>query len=103
MARKPPARTIAVTARSSSRFARLRLRYPAGTPRGLARFSTRYPGQVQVPEYDAALAMELVSNTGELPASKHDLIVIITHYRRALYTLASQILNSQSGSTNGRQ
>src|SRR5580658_3407155 len=102
MARKPSARTIAVTARSSSRLARLKLRYPDSTPRRwLAPFATRYPSQVDVPEYDAALAMELVGNTGELPASRYELAVIITHCRHALNALATQILSSQTGSTCG--
>ena len=91
-----PARTIAVTARSSSRLARLKLRYP-GSPRSwLARFFTRYPGQVAHPVYDAALAMELIDRTGELPASKHDLIVVATEYRHALHALASQILKGRA-------
>jgi hypothetical protein len=103
MASAQPARTIAVTARSSSRFARLKLRYPDGTRRRwLAPFAARYPSKVEVPEYDAALAMELIDNTGELPASEHDLVVIITHYRHALHALATQILSSQTDSARGR-
>jgi hypothetical protein len=102
MASQPFARTIAVTARSSSRFARLKLRYPTSTPPGwLAPFSARNPAQVEVPEYDAGLAMELGGTTGELPASKHDIVVIITHYRHALRALANQFLSCQTGSASG--
>jgi hypothetical protein len=102
MARKPFAQTIAVTARSSSRFAGLKLRYPDGTPRRWpARFTARYPAQVEVPDHDAAAAMELIGNTGELPASTHGLVVIITHYRHAHHALATQILNSQVDSAIG--
>lgn len=70
-----PARTFAVTARSSSRFARLKLRYPDAAP---------------LRRYDADQALELLANTADLPARKHDLIVIMTEYRHALHALATQ-------------
>ncbi len=91
-----PARTIAITARSSSRLARLNLRYPAGTRRSwLSRFRTRYPDAADHPDYDAELALELIGRTSELPASKHDLIVILTEYRHALHDLATQSREQQ--------
>jgi hypothetical protein len=66
-------RTITVTARSHSRLSRLKV---------------RYPGQVPHPAYDTALARELLAFTGELPASKHGLVALLTEYRHALYALA---------------
>jgi|ERR1022692_3838512 hypothetical protein len=66
-------RTIAVTGRSRSRLSRLRVRYPDRAPH---------------PAYDTALARELLAFTGELPDSKHALVVLLTEYRHALYALA---------------
>ncbi len=98
MAITQSARTIAVNARSSSRFARLKIRYPAGARRPWrVRFNSRYPDRVDNVDYDAALAMELLGKTGELPASKRELVVVLIHYRCALHALAAQILRSQTG------
>ncbi len=74
-------RTIAVAYRNRCRFARLRLRYPAGR-RSEARLARAWrsdtPGYAT---YDAHLAMELIVGTSELPARKRDLVVILTEYR----------------------
>ena len=95
------ARTIGVTARSSSRFSRLKVRYPAEPrPRWGFRGAGRYPDLVDNTDYDAALAMELLRRTGELPASKRELIVLLIHYRCALHALATQILGSQTGESH---
>ena len=99
MAPRPTTRTITVIARSRTRFARLRLRYPAGTSRSrLPRLTTRYPDVTDQPEYDPGLAFELIAGTGELPARKHDLIVIMTQYRYALHALATQAASRQNPS-----
>src|SRR5690242_5165540 len=92
------ARTIAVTYRNRSRFARIRLRCPGRRPPWLYRPATRYPGEVELPDYDAELAMELIGGTGELPTSKPDLIVVLTHYRHALLALATQLMANQTAS-----
>jgi hypothetical protein len=102
MATKCSDPTIAFTALSSSRFARVKLRHPDGTLlRWPARFSAHYPSQVEVPECDAVLVMKLVGNFGDLSAGKHDLVVIISHYRHALHALATQMLIGQTGSNCG--
>lgn len=88
-------RTIGVRYRAH-RFARIRLRYPYGRRRSvLAALTTRnhYPTQKSHPDYDAELAMQLLDETGELPTSKHDLVVVLTEYRHALHALASQALS----------
>ena len=98
MASTQAARTIAVTARSSSRLSRLKVRYPAeARPRWGFQGASRYPDLVDNTDYDAALAMELLRRTGELPARKRELIVLLIHYRCALHALATQILGSQTG------
>ena len=77
-----PMRTIGVTARSSSRFARLKVRYPHD-----------YRGDRH---YDAELARELLARTSELPQSKHDLEVVITEYRYALQDLIDALASQQA-------
>ncbi len=74
-----PRRTVAVTARNRSRFARPRLHYP-DTALGTG--------------YDADLARELLASTGELPTSKSELIALLAEYRRAVYSL-TQLLVQQ--------
>jgi hypothetical protein len=76
MVRDLPARTIAVTACARTRLSRLRVRYPDHTDHR---------------HYDAALARELLARTGELPSSKHDLIVVLTDYRHAIHDLATTL------------
>jgi hypothetical protein len=70
-----PARTITVSTRSRSLLSRLKV---------------RYPDTAQRPQYNTALALELIASTAELPARKHDLIVLLTEYRHALHSLATQ-------------
>lgn len=86
------ARTIAVTYRNRSRFARIKLRYPGRRP---SRLTSRYPGHVTLPDYNAELALELIGGTGELPTSKRDLLIVLAHYRHALHVLATQVATSQ--------
>ena len=86
------ARTIAVTYRNRSRFARIRLRYPGRRP---SRLTKEYPGHVKLPDYNAELALELIGSTCELPTSKRDLLIVLTHYRHALHVLATQVATSQ--------
>jgi hypothetical protein len=69
-----PQRTIAVTANGKSRFSRLRVVYPQRASRP--------------PRYDADLARELLTRTADLPASRRDLIAVLTEYRHALHALA---------------
>ena len=73
------ARTIAVRARGIWRLRRLKVEYPA-----LA-VSDR-----QRSHYDAALARELLSRTGEIPFSRRGLLAVLTEYRRALTSLAAE-------------
>jgi len=78
-------RTIAVTTgrrRPQSRLSRLRVRYPDPEPG---------------PRYDLALARELLARAGELPASKHGLMVALIEYRRALAALLAK-LSQEAGS-----
>ena len=91
-----PASTVAVTARSRSRFARLRLRYPARQRSRFVPFSGRYARAAQHPCYNAELSMELLRRTGELPDSKRDLVALLTEYRRALHAVASQAMNGRT-------
>jgi len=71
-----PRRTIAVTARGRSRFARLRVRHPAG----------------ERPPYDVALALELLGSTVEDPSGKRDLLIVLGEYREALHALIATIV-----------
>ena len=91
-----PARTVAVAARSRSRFSRLRLRYPDRQRPRLVPFSGRYARAAEHPRYDAELSMELLRRTGELPGSKRDLVALLTEYRLALHAVASQAMNGQT-------
>lgn len=83
-----PARTVAVAARSRSRFARLKLRYP-----GSRRSAFRHVGD---PCFNAELSIELLERTGELPGSKRDLVALLREYRHALYALATQATNHRA-------
>jgi hypothetical protein len=76
MLRDRPWHTIAVTARTRSRHARLKTCYPD--------YPDRRP-------HDAALARELLARTGELPASKHDLIIVLTEHRHPVHDLATAL------------
>lgn len=90
-----PARTVAVTARSRSRFARLRLHSPGHRPSRLLVPAAQYTRQSDHPCYDADLSMELLGRTCELPDSKRDLIALPAEYRHALCALVSQAKNNQ--------
>ena len=79
-------RTIGVTARSSSRFARLRVRYPLD-----------YRGDHH---YDAELARELLARTAEFPQSKHDLEIVLTEYRYALGDLIAALVGTAASATS---
>ena len=79
MTRRHSGRTIAVLTRGRSRFSRLRVRYPDGRTCGGGRTA-----------YDAATARELLASTGELPASRRDLVAVLTEYRHALFALAGE-------------
>jgi len=73
-----PIQTIYVTTgrmRPTSRLSRLRVRYPDPDPS---------------PRYDAGLARELLIRTGELPASKRGLLLVLIEYRRALVALVTE-------------
>lgn len=88
----PDTQTIAVTARSQSRFARLKVRRP-GTPASRLRCITQ-PGTARPPlppaAYTPALAIELLAGTAELPGSKRALLTVLAEYRRALHDLATR-------------
>src|ERR1022692_867822 len=90
-----PARTTAVTPRSNSRVARLRLRHPGRRRSWFAPMGARYPVQAEHPCYDPDLSMELLARTCELPASKRDLVVLLTEYRHALYAVATKAASSR--------
>ena len=71
-----PARTISITYRNRSRFARVKLRHSAtGSRRG--RLRARYPDAPEHLAYDADLAIELIAATGELPTRKRELIIVL--------------------------
>ncbi len=81
-----PIRTIGVTARSSSRFARLKVRFPQD-----------YRGDRH---YDADLARELLARTSDFPQSKDDLEIVLTEYRYALDDLITALLSQSTASDN---
>ena len=94
-----PARTIAITYRNRSRFARVKLRRPTtGSRRD--RLRAPYPDAPEDLAYDEDLAIELIAATGELPTRKRELIVVLTHYRRAIYDLATQARARRPASTS---
>jgi hypothetical protein len=66
------------------------VRYPAGTPRPRHRFKRGYPDPQPSARYDLDLAGELLARTGALPATRRDLIVVLTEHRRALHSLITQ-------------
>jgi hypothetical protein len=70
-------RTIAVRcSRPGRRLSRLRIEYPPWAR-----------GSAPLPAYDAAAARHLVAMTGELPASKRGLEIVLAEHRRALIDL----------------
>jgi hypothetical protein len=96
-------RTIYASYRRRSRLARIRLRHP-GTPRPRmsAPITVLLPA-LRVPggpaSYTPELAMELLNGTGELPAGKRALHIILSEYRRALRDLASSAHAGQQPAT----
>lgn len=77
---QPDTRTIAVTARSRSRFARFKVRRP-GTPASRPRRGTQPGALAWQPlsrvAYTPALAIELLIGTAELPGSKRALMTVL--------------------------
>jgi hypothetical protein len=72
-------RTIAVRCRRPGRrLSRLRIEYPPWARSG-----------APLPAYDAAMARQLLAMTGELPASKRGLEIVLAEHRRALHDLIS--------------
>jgi hypothetical protein len=70
-------RTIAVRCRRPGRrLSRLRIEYPTWARSG-----------APFPTYDAAMARQLLAMTGELPASKRGLEIVLAEHRRALVDL----------------
>jgi transcriptional regulator with XRE-family HTH domain len=51
------------------------------------------PDKTSHPHYDAAMARELLADTGEFPITKGGMIVLLTKYRHALYDLATEPTN----------
>jgi hypothetical protein len=96
-------RTIYATYRHRSRLARIRLRHP-GTPQPLisAPITVLFPA-LRVPgrpaSYTPELAMELLNGTGELPAGKRALHIILGEHRRALHDLATSAQVGQQPAT----
>lgn len=101
---QPP--TIASAYRNHSRFTRIRLVYPGPRRSWHSRLAGRWaPADIPEPDqpYTPARAMQLLANTSELPDSWHDLEIVLTHYRHAIYHLATQALNSRTADPNGQQ
>lgn len=72
-----PARTITVTTRRRSWLSRVTVTYPPDAG----------PGPARPPHYDADRARELLARTATMPATKHDLKIVLTEYRHALHAL----------------
>lgn len=87
-----PARTIAITPGTRRRLSRPRLRYPAGGPRSrpLSRLSRAWPDPGPSARYTPELAAELLASTCTMPATRHDLMIVLTEHRRALRALVTQ-------------
>lgn len=75
-----PARTITVTTRGRSWLSRITVTYPPDTG----------PATAKPPHYDADRARELLARTATMPATKHDLKVVLTEYRLALHALVTE-------------
>lgn len=72
-----PARTITVTTRKRAWLSRLTVTHPEHPPESPA----------GTPLYDADRARELFARTATMPATKHDLKLVLTEYRHALHSL----------------
>jgi hypothetical protein len=96
-------RTIYATYRRRSRLARIRLRHPGTSqplitdPIAVLFPALRVPGKPA--SYTPELAMELLNGTGELPAGKRALHIILAEHRRALHDLATGAQASQQPAT----
>jgi hypothetical protein len=75
MTRRP--RTITVTTRRRAWRTRLTVTHPEHPP----------PAQLGEPRYDPDRARELFASTATMPATKHDLRIVLTEYRHALHSL----------------
>jgi hypothetical protein len=74
---QPPS-TITVTTRRRAWRTRLTITHPEHpTP----------PPPTGTPHYDTDRALELLTRTATMPATKHDLKIVLTEYRRALHSL----------------
>jgi hypothetical protein len=73
-----PARTITVTTRRRAWRTRLTVTHPEHPPPPPA------PGTLH---YDTGRARELLTSTATMPATRHDLKIVLTEYRRALHSL----------------
>ena len=78
-----PVRTIAVTTRRRTWLSRLTVAQPENPPENP-------PG---IPLYDADRARELFERTATMPATKHDLKLVLTEYRHALHALLTDTRN----------
>lgn len=75
-----PARTITVTTRRRAWLSRLTVSQP-----------DHPPAPAGSPHYDTDRARELLTRTATMPATKHDLMIVLTEYRHALHSLLTAI------------
>lgn len=73
-----PARTITVTTHRRAWRTRLTITHPQHPP---------LPPEPGTPHYDTDRALELLTSTATMPATKHDLKIVLTEYRHALHSL----------------
>jgi len=73
-----PPRTITVTSRRRAWRTRLTITPPQNPPP---------PPPPRTPHYDTDRARELFTRTATMPATKHDLQIVLTEYRHALHSL----------------
>ena len=74
----PLPRTITVTTRRRAWRTRLTVAHPEHPP---------LPPPPGTLHYDADRALELFTRTATMPATKHDLRIVLTEYRHALHSL----------------
>jgi hypothetical protein len=72
--------TITVTTRRRTWRTRLTVTRPENPP---------LPPEPGTPHYDTDRALELFTRTATLPATRHDLRIVLTEYRHALHSLLS--------------
>jgi hypothetical protein len=73
-----PPRTITITTRKRAWCTRLTVTHPEHPP---------LPPPPGTPHYDTDRALELFTRTATMPATKHDLRIVLTEYRHALHSL----------------